>query len=1034
MLHLLCVPAGSTASDLFYQKALQQEFEKAILVASSETLVQEARMQGIRALNFDALANAVLEQRSAGEPDRFSFRKISRKTQELILQEILDRLLLEGKLPYFGRLADKKGFIQSVTALMDQIGSCGATPEEIETAFAHWDGRTALYRQKDREVAEIYREYLTYLINNDVSDVAGLYRMAAEKLSEIVKEGSTVAWDALYVTGFYQFDALQLVIIRLLSQLCDVWIALPYEPGRPELYGAAEYTYGALMQYAVPERVSFAVAPGRPESLQHLVRNLRNPDKKTVPAGTGLEIWQMPGRTEEMRAVLRAIKQQLRDKTARPADIAVVVRRLEDYSGIRELCDEYGIPVQMEGSAALAANPVFRYVTALLATVPLHGREKAESWNTFLTQPLQKIVLGLRTETAAGLFENKYYTDYRNYLADVMQQTQCEALRTLWQETETVPAAATVQEYCEITKHLLSLTELPARAGRLYREGKTGLDGVKNLACACREIDSLLRKLTQDYRLSRYASRKTGCAQFAEELAEAAGKISLSLQPENREGIAVLSAVDLENASFKQVYVMGLREQEFPYYKDENWIYSDRERADLAALGIQLPSSADGYREDIHFFMNACAAATKRLVLTFYTDGEHNASPYIGEIRSLFTDLPVQVKKAENAVGDSLSREELELALARAGQQNTLEQMEPGLAGPAGSDRKRKQDKPDWNGNLADTDLLQQVSRQIGNRFSASKLQAYRNCPFKFLVTYVWQQKEAEEAGEDIDPGRRGSLLHKVLELFIGKHLEEKLQESHYDELQQELDEIFDRTCQQFAEQGKIYPGEFWQHDKELLRLLLHRWLRTEISYSEQGQWRPVCTEREFGHGEKDKMPFPVGGRTVYLNGKIDRIDRAGDAYFITDYKSGNPPENKAFMDTDLQLPLYLLAAERLLETQNQKDKTGITKARTAGGGYYSLKTGERQKSFVFPAVKSEPVPWETFTKTEGTDETVPAVTDSTDLQAAMRQVLGGLLERMEQGDFRPTPSPRCANNCPGAEVCRFRLLAGNLDEEESNG
>ena len=497
---MVCVPRGGDIADVFYKKALQQKFAEAMLVASSDILVRKARMQGLHAVSFDGLANAVTEQCGAGRDDRLSVRKISRKGQELILQDILDGLQQQGKLPYFGRLAGKKGFIRSMASLMDQIGSCGATPEEIETAFAHWDGRPAAYRQKDREVAEIYREYLTHLICHNLSDVAGLYRMAAEHLAALREEGGAVTWKTLYFTGFYQFDELQLVIIRQLSRLCDVWIALPYEPGRPGLYGAAEFTYGALMEYAVPERLPLIPEPERPASLRHIVRNLRRPEKKAVPASPAVEIWQLPDDTEEMRAVLRSVKQQLRAETAKPAEIALVVRRMEEYNGIRDLCDEYGIPVQTEDGAALATNPVFCYIAAFLAAVPAHGREKAESWTAFLTQPLQRIVLGLPTETAAQLAGEHYYTDYGKYLTDVLEKTRCEALQQLRQAIESIPAEAAMQEYCAITDRILSLTELPDKAGRLYRDGQIALAGFKNIACACREIRSLLRKLPQDFR------------------------------------------------------------------------------------------------------------------------------------------------------------------------------------------------------------------------------------------------------------------------------------------------------------------------------------------------------------------------------------------------------------------------------------------------------------------------------------------------------------------------------------------------------
>ncbi len=1021
MLHLFCVPSDCDVTDFFYKKALQQKFEETVLVASSEALVEKARMQGIRAANFDALANAVTEQCSAQLHERLVVRKISRKAQELILQDILDRLQEEGRLPYFGRMSGKKGFIRSVVSLMEQIGSCGATAEEIETAFAHWDGRSPAYRQKDREIAEIYREYLLYLIQNNIYDMSGLYRVAAEELAALRKAGGAVTWKALYFMGFYRFDALQLVIIRLLSQICDVCIALPYEPGRPELYRAAEFTYGDLMQYATRERLPEVRVSVRTASLHHIVRNLRSPEMQPVPADQGIEIWQMSDENEEMRAVLREIKQQLRGKTLKPSEIAVVVRRMEEYSGIRELCDQYGIPVQAEDSAALVASPVFHFVTAILETVFLHGREKVERWIAFLTQPLQKIVLELPTEAVIQLAENNYYTEYRKFLTDVLEKTGCEGLRQLWQEIDAIPAEATIQDYCDIAGRLLSLTEMPAKAGRLYREGKITLAGFKNMVCASREILALLQKLPQDYRFCRSGRQTTNCAGFVEALADAAGKMSLSLQPENREGIAFLSAVNLEDASFKQVYVLGLRENEFPFYKDENWIYNDRERADLAVLGIPLPSSADGFGEDIHFFMNACAAATERLVLTFYTDEEHNASPYIAEILSLFTDLEVKEIKAETAAEDSLSREELELALARSGQTEVLKQLEPGLAESAGSDRKRLQKAAGWNGNPGGAMLLQQISRQIGDLFSASKLETYRSCPFKFLVTYVWQQKAAEAAGEDMDPMQRGSLLHRVLEIFIRRHLEEKLQQAQYAELQKELDEIFDTVCQEYADKGWLYPGDFWQHDKEQQRILLQRWLRSEIAYNEQGEWRPVSTEQVFGKKGKGEVALDINGRRIYLNGKIDRIDRAGDAYFITDYKSGDAPNKKEFADTDLQLPLYLLAAAMQ------------TKGEVAGGGYYSLKDAERKESFIFPPAAGT-VPWKTFSEAKDANGTATDIAAMEDLQATLWRVLGDMLEHIGEGDFSPTPSKDCERNCPAAEICRFRVLTRNREEEDPNG
>lgn len=94
MLHLLCVPAGCSASSDFFAKALQQEYGRSMLVTSSTVLVQKARMQGVNAVNFDYLANAVL--RRCG---RLHVRRISRKAQELIVGIFCKRYRNRGGFP-----------------------------------------------------------------------------------------------------------------------------------------------------------------------------------------------------------------------------------------------------------------------------------------------------------------------------------------------------------------------------------------------------------------------------------------------------------------------------------------------------------------------------------------------------------------------------------------------------------------------------------------------------------------------------------------------------------------------------------------------------------------------------------------------------------------------------------------------------------------------------------------------------------------------------------------------------------------------
>ena len=1026
MLHLVCLPAGSSASDMFFAEARMQGYDSAMVVASSRNLVQKARTQGINAVNFDYLANAVL--RLCG---RTGIRRISRKAQEIIVEDIINALLQDDKIKYFAGLVSKKGFLRSVISLLGQLGCCGATVEETGSAFSCWEGRSASYRQKDSDVAAIYRAYMDYLISHDIYDVEGLYRLAAAELTVLRKNGGQdiLKWKTLYFQGFYQFDALQLDIIRQLGELLDVWVALPYEPNRPGLYGVTEFAYGDLMQYAELNRMLRASQPERSASVQHILRNFRNPDAKPVPVDGSVEVWKHANQAEEIRSVLRDIKTQVRNKIVKPEETAIVVRRMDAYSGIRTLCDEYGIPAKLENLAPVVANPLFKYILSLLSLPSLHGREKTEGYINFLTQPLQRIIFNLRTDSVMQIASGYYFTDYKVLLAEVEKTAVCPPLEKLSQAVEQLPPEAPVTIYCEQLMQILSLLDIKVKAGRMYQDGRISLAGFKNLACVFDEILALLQTIPMDYRICRCEDRILSSLEFAELLQEAAEPVSVLLQPENPEGISVLSAANLEEASFRQVYVMGLRENEFPFLKKESWIYNDRERSDLAALGITLPCSADGYKEDVHFFANACASARERLVFTFSEDEENKVSPYISEILALFTDLKIQDKAPVKHPEECLSREELVLVAGRQGDDALLRQIVEKEVLEAGcSDLRRRKNEQDWCGLLSDQALADQINRVIGDRFSASKLETYRGCPFKFLVSYGWKQQLPEKAEEELNPMRRGNLLHVLLERFIKNHLGERLTTLQWETLREEIDRLYSQVCREMTDNGVIYAGDFWEHDKEIQRSLLHNWLRSEISYSETGAFRPEAVEKDFGRNGTEGIRMQAGPRRIFVNGKIDRLDKAGNTYYITDYKSGNAPGKKDFLDTDLQLPLYLLATAELFAAP--------AGGSVAGGGYFSIKDGKRKESFRFAEesnISASEIPWKTYTEFADRDGNKVKIANLEELREKTEDIIKKLLDRMYTGDFVPTPSAGCDAHCPAAKICRFPVLNFDCDEEAQN-
>lgn len=91
----------------------------------------------------------------------------------------------------------------------------------------------------------------------------------------------------------------------------------------------------------------------------------------------------------------------------------------------------------------------------------------------------------------------------------------------------------------------------------------------------------------------------------------------LPLTPGEPQGVPVLEAGEIQGVSFPYVYILGVREGLFPAVKRESWLYSDQERGELNALGLELSLTARALDTDRYFFGSAVALAGRELHLSW---------------------------------------------------------------------------------------------------------------------------------------------------------------------------------------------------------------------------------------------------------------------------------------------------------------------------------------------------------------------------------------------------------------------------------
>lgn len=1038
MAKLICVPLGCSAREQFAAELAREPYGTGVLVLPNRLLMDDVRSKyaNVETIGMDTLANKILNANGY-----VNFTEISRRTQELIVQDIIEYMVEKEKrkldgvdyrpLSYFGDLEKKTGFIKAMTSLVGQLSRSGATEGEIANILDSWDDRGEFFGNKDAGVRNVYLMYRQYLQNNQWYDLEGKYRLANLVLN---REKPNLLWRKIYISDFYSLDNLQIKFLNKLARFCDITIGLCYERdsrdvcGRQKLFAASELTYLQLVggelelgEGKKPKKYNGFCSKEdkklgqqqRQADLQYLCTAFGT-NSEPVTAKS-IHTYRFSKQEAEMRWVLARVKQLLR-QGVQAGNIVVAVRDLNSYSGLRLLADEYGIPVALPLTTPLAAQPLVTAVRLLLESV-VDNADGVDAYFALLTGGLLPLLADVDVETAESLREEEFFTSRKG------AQTRVHELlgepQGAWQLMEkfiaAIPASAAVSEYIVAMTGLLDGLQLEQRLGAMHKAGRLQLAEVAACLRTRDTLKQLLAQLLKDYQSCGCEKETVQLTEWRSLLNDAVAAEQLVLQHGRQDGVLVTSVVNVQGLSFDYVYIMGLREGEFPKIGNENWIYNDKERGELRSLGLDLPSTALDYAEDAFFFASTVAAARKELYLTWWNEEKDDqASAYIDAVQKLFTNLQSEAAPER----EPASPEELE-QYGKALDNDWLTQQVGAwtLAAAQADDIRGNEPQGAYNGVLTAAGMEKQLRRTVGASFTASKLEVYAQCPFRYLGEQLWHQQQFAPKDDSVQPADEGSFLHEVLARFVGDHLQEKLDQYTFEELNEELELAFEDVFQEYTDQSKIVDSNMWRAEKPRLWRLLQGWLSFE--YADQKKWigfTPAAVEWDFGMRNGKPLRLKLNDRSeVTLKGRIDRIDSDGTNVFVTDYKRNTAPGNKDLaLGLDLQLPVYLLAAAGLYAGGSS----------VSGGCYLKLNNDQRAGKLVLenvgngdlkPAKNKPPYAesWESFTD-------------------FAQNLLTGYIEAIYQGNFVVAePANGCSKYCQLKDICRVQRGGGADNDGE---
>lgn len=320
-----------------------------------------------------------------------------------------------------------------------------------------------------------------------------------------------------------------------------------------------------------------------------------------------------------------------------------------------------------------------------------------------------------------------------------------------------------------------------------------------------------------------------------------------------------------------------------------------------------------------------------------------------------------------------------------------------------------------YGGFIQDPSLLKKLQESIGKKvFSASRLEDYATCPFRFFARSLLSLESDEEKSLEGNPLEQGRWVHEVLELFFKKNqaLLEQAGENpllrneprqilkneiilHGEKFLRQRDWVNPRLFQDFTQRA-------FATAEDLLEIYWKQW--------DTGKKDPLFFPRYFevDFGFKDEgLSFQRPGHPpLKIRGKIDRIDVSEDGkMMIYDYKTGDTTglSNEIQNFKKLQLPIYLLAARSMKDLKNHQE---------IGALALGLKDMSKNQGLI----------QKDYAKAHGIRSNSKSVMSEEQWQNFWIQFEAKLLDyqaALLKGDFRTNPDP-CQEFCDYRNICRY--------------
>jgi len=1008
-------------------------------------------LAGANVLTFAKLVSRILAR--AGEAAAAG-HVLSDLQRTLLLRRIIDELAADSRLEALQSVLDTRGLPASIDAAIAELKRAAIEPEDVARIASRDDVTRALHA--------VYERYQTALHAANAYDLEGRCWLARDVLRRAAEAGEPLPGlgdiTMIAVDGFTDFTPTQLETLALIGRNVErMVICLPHDAGGAERLWQWTDRTGQRVREAFGEGLAI-VSVDRPprQGVGVLWDGLFDHNTRPVDAPEDLQAIVAAGMDQEVAAVAVEIKRLLTG-SAPPGRIAIIARSLSEYGpSINRIFGRCDIPIA-DTPRPVTDVPAIRFLLAaasLGSDVPSQVARSVLSNSYFRPQALGEF--DGRTVMAA-----RALIDEANVLGG-RAAYQRAAERMSRRAEQAAPADADDGDGAPAADALLRSADDVARAGRLIDalfdlptdDLVALIDALQLRRAICEQDDP--RRIARDLRaVAALVSAVGGIDASPRALREALVAVRCPAAG-GESAVDVLDCLDSRACRYDHVFLLGLSEGTFPRRFVDTPLLSERTRRALRDTGHPIDLRDDlSAREMLLFYLSVSRADRTLTVTTLESDaaGKPTApGPFltallrpVGGLEALNhqrigLDQLVPPANRLIAAADVAARAWMDVftsvkrvdspSLRWVGRDrpHAIDRAAAGLW--AASRRWRAGACDSFDGRITHDDLLAELAERYpdGTVFSASQLERYAHCPWRFFATYVLNLDEPISRQRHLEAADRGRLCHDILfELFT------RLAEAHGSPVrlgQLDADTVraeLAAAAQRVARRQRLQPAypRLWQLQFDRLCRQIDRTVQAERADT---TWPAAGQQFELAFGlagsraaddphDRASRDEPVTIETpagpIRLRGRIDRIDRIesdlGDGLVVVDYKTGRLPAPKDIAEgRAIQIPLYALAAEALL-------------GETALGGLYQRIADE---------------PARRFCSAVHVDRRALKANDAyPDTLAATLAAVGRTVRAMAAGRFDALPTHDCPRGCAFREICHYapqRALLKTAEPEDT--